>query len=349
MLAFNQDLIDYAQTLLAQDPHRPDLIHYHHWFTYAAARQIGAAFDLPILGTLHYLTHPVEHWWGEIPNPSVAQQENIWLQSAQDLITVSESMREVVEQYYPATIGKMHVVRNGINLNVFWKAPLTPQAKAQLRKTIAKSGERIILFAGRVNPMKGLEPLVDSAALVRAQQPNVRYLIAGAPDSRDYLSKIQAYIRRYPGLDAAFTFLGRVSRQHLALLYQAADVATFPSIYEPLGLVAVEAMLSGVPPIVSRAGGLAEVVIDERTGLHVPVHIDQASGRHLVDVERLAAAQLRLLGDEPLRQRLGQAGYDYVRNEYTFERVTLHPTIEVYRRIVRKYRGRADHAALAEV
>lgn len=346
MLAFNQDLIDYAQPLLAQDARKPDLVHYHHWFTFAAARQIGATFDLPILGTLHYLTHPVEHWWGEIPNPSVAQQENIWLHNAQCLITVSESMRQLVEQFYPTTIGKMHVIRNSINLDVFWKTQLSAQASAQLRGTIAKSGERIVLFAGRINPMKGLEPLIDSAVRVREQYPSVRYVIVGAPDSRDYLSKVQAHVRR-AGLEASMTFLGRLSRQQLALMYQVADVAVFPSIYEPLGMVAVEAMLSGVPPIVTSVGGLAEVVLAEQTGLHVPVHVDE-SGQHRVDVAALAAAQLRLLQDEPLRQTLGRAAFDYVRNELTFERTTLHPTMEVYRQVIRDHHARAEPLPMPE-
>ncbi|HEY0601267.1 MAG TPA: glycosyltransferase family 4 protein [Herpetosiphonaceae bacterium] len=347
MLAFNQDLIDYAQPLLAHDPQKPDLVHYHHWFTFAAARQIGAAFNLPILGTLHYLTHPIEQWWGETPNPSVAQQENIWLQNAQQLITVSESMRQLVETFYPTTIGKLHVIRNSINLDVFWKTQLSAQARSQLRATIAKSGERIVLFAGRINPMKGLEPLIDSAALVREQYPNVRYVIIGAPDSRDYLSKVQAQVRRSPGLEASVTFLGRLDRRQLALLYQVADVAVFPSIYEPLGMVAVEAMLSGVPPIVSDVGGLAEVVLAERTGLHVPVHTD-ASELHRVDVPALAAAQLRLLRDESLRQALGQAAFDYVRNELSFERTTLRPTMAVYRQVIHNHQVRAEHPPMVE-
>ncbi len=338
MLAYNHDLIDYAQPLLAQAAQKPDLIHYHHWFTYTAARQLGSAFDIPILGSIHYLTHPVEHWWGQIPNPGVAQQENIWLHNAQDLITVSESMRELVEKYYPATRRKIYVIRNSVNLNVFWKSLLSQEAKHQLRSTIAKAGERVFLFAGRINPQKGLEPLIESAAQVIRRYPGVRYLIAGAPDSRDYLRHIQMLIRRYPGLESHITFLGKLSRQKLSMLYQVADIALFPSIYEPLGLVAVEAMLAGVPPIVTKVGGLAEIVIHERTGLHVPVYAEAASGLHKVDVDELAAAQLRLLNDDAFRQELGRNGHHYIMNEFTFFGSTLHPMMQVYRQTIQAYR-----------
>lgn len=352
MLAYNQDLIDYAHSLLAHDPHKPDIIHYHHWFTFSAARQLGLAFNIPIVGTIHYLTYPVEHWWGQIPDASVAQQENIWLQNAQDLISISDSMQELVEQYYPATRGRMRIVRNSVNIDVFQKSPLSAQAKRQLKSTIAKAGEQIVLFAGRVNPQKGLDALIDSAATVVEQHPQVRYLIAGAPDSRDYLRNLQARMRTYPGLESHVTFLGKVARQQLSLLYQVADIAVFPSIYEPFGLVAVEAMISKIPPVVTRAGGLAEIVAHEQTGLHVTVHSADESGLHRVDVPELAAAQLRLLQNEPLRQQLGQAGYNYILNELTFTRATLNPLIEVFRDTIQAYRTRiaatADRVAGVE-
>jgi glycosyltransferase involved in cell wall biosynthesis len=349
MLAYNQDLIDYAHGLFAHEPRKPDIIHYHHWFTFAAARQLGLSLNIPIIGTIHYLTYPVEHWWGQTPDPSVAQQENIWLQNAQNLIAVSTSIRDLVEQFYPATRGKIHIVRNSININVFQKSPLSAQAKRQLKSTIAKSGEQIVLFAGRVNPQKGLEALIDAAALVVERHPQVRYLIAGTPDSRDYLRTIQARIQSYPGLESRITFLGKVARQQLSLLYQVADLAVFPSIYEPFGLVAVEAMISKVPPIVTRAGGLAEIVAHERTGMHVSVHTGDESGVHRVDVPELAAAQLRLLQDEVLRQQLAQAGYDYVLHELTFTGATLDPLIKVFHATIQAYRTRTatstDHAA----
>jgi alpha-maltose-1-phosphate synthase len=342
MLAYNQDLIEYARML----PIQPDIVHYHHWFPLAAARQLGARLDVPIVGSVHYLTEPVERWWGQIPNSSVAEQETLWLQNEPNLIAVSNSMREVVEQYYPATRGRIDTVTNSVNVDVFQKTPLGPEARRQLKKTIAKNGEHIALFAGRINPQKGLDALVDSAARVVERHPEIRYLIAGAPDSRDYLSILQERIRSFPGLERHFTFVGKVARQKLSLLYQAADIAVFPSVYEPFGLVAVEAMISGIPTIVTRAGGLAEIVTHERTGLHVSVHVDEESGLRRVDVPELAAAQLRLLEDAALRQRLGQAGHDHIVNDLTFERTTLQPLVEVYRKTLRAHRGvRAEVSA----
>jgi glycosyltransferase involved in cell wall biosynthesis len=343
MLAYNQDLIDYAQSLSV----RPDVIHYHHWFTFSAARQLGAALNVPIVGTIHYLTHPVERWWGQTPDASVAQQETLWLQNARHLTAVSGSMRDLVEQYYPSTRGKIQVIRNSVNADVFQKTALSAQAKQQLKGKLARAGEQIALFAGRVNPQKGLEALIDAAALVVERHPRVRYVIAGAPDSRDYQRSIQARIAGHPGLEGHFTFLGKVARPQLSLLYQAADIGVFPSIYEPFGLVAVESMLSGAPPVVTRTGGLAEIVEHERTGLHVSVHADEASGIHRIDVGELAAAQLRLLQDEPLRQQLGRAGREYVRHELTFTRVTLEPLLQLFESLLQGHRAQGRPQAEA--
>ncbi len=335
ILGFNDDLFDYAFKLASTS--KPDIIHYHHWYTYKAACQLRKSLDIPIIGTIHYLTYPIESWWGQEPDKEIGDNEKEWLTKQESLISVSYSMKHVIEDYYPEAKNKIEVIRTSISMDKFLPKPLAEEKRSALRNKLVNKQKKLILFAGRINRQKGIIPLLDSAAKVTEKYPEVQYIIAGHSDSRDYYKTVMNHIGKYPGLKERCTFLGHVMREQLTLIYQTADIAVFPSLYEPLGLVALEAMATGCPPIVTAGGGLEESVQHNKTGLVVPIISDKKTGEIIVDIEKLAQAQLILLTDEELRKKFSEAGKYYVMKEYNYQKSTLYPTIQAYKRTIADY------------
>jgi len=322
----NRGFIGRGRSLVEGAGRRPDLIHCHDWHGFPAASQLGREYRIPVMGTVHLLNHPLCERWGVSVPDELIRQESALCREADALITVSHSMREIIRQTYGVHDHKIHVVYNGFDPEPFTQSTLTPEELLRLRRTVAAPDEKIVIFAGRIDPQKGIFPLMASASEVVRQYPRVRYLGVGAPDeSPDWnpsllAERFQALFPQYAHLLSRVVFTGKVPRERLAQLYQIADLAVVPSIYEPFGYAAVEAMAAGVPVVATAVGGLAEIVLDGRTGLLVPVHAGSA-GPASVDVEKLTAAQLRLLSDERMAGEFGEAGRQRVRDEFTLERM----------------------------
>jgi glycosyltransferase involved in cell wall biosynthesis len=161
------------------------------------------------------------------------------------------------------------------------------------------------------------------------------FLLAGGTDSRQSSQMIQDLTVRYAALGARVKLLGKLPRKQLRYLHRIADLALVPSIYEPFGFTAIETMASGVPVIVSAAGGLAEIVQHGESGLHVPVR-DAANGEREVDAEALAAAQLALLADKPRARKLGQEGQRRVAERFQISRM-IEGNLASYRRLLAQH------------
>jgi starch synthase len=330
ILSINRDLISYSRQLFAGGARLPDVIHYHNWISFPAARQCATDFALPLVGTVHFLSEPIERWWGQTPDPEMVRQEAAQLQVPHTIITVSESMRQIIQSAHAVAGDRLHVIHNGMDAASFMTPRLSAGARKALRQTVASEGERILIYAGRLNPMKGVVPLLLSAARVTEQRQDVKYLLVGESDSRDYAQVIESVFRRHPELRSRVSIIGRVPRQQLALLYQVADIALVPSVYEPCAYSAIEAMSAGLPVIASNAGGLGEIVLHEKTGLLVAMRRHEA-GTHEVDTDELCAAQLALLANPRLATEYGLAGYERVLREYNSEKMAR-STLQVYRR-----------------
>lgn len=332
ILAFNRDLVNFGRNLIAETGQRPDLINYHNWTTWPAAYELGRIFGIPTLGTIHFLSEPTERWWGQTPDPEIIAQEKDLFNKADRFIIVSQSMREIVQATHRVADKSVSVVYNGLNIDPFMNPPLTFEAASKLRRTIAAPQEKIVLFAGRLSPQKGISALVASAAKVVAEHPDVVYLIVGEPDTREMVPVIDGLFQQYPTLQNKVKMLGKVPRKQLATLCQIADLVVIPSVYDTCPYMAVEAMAAGLPVVATGVGGLAEMIVHGETGLLVPVH-KIADDRHEVDTEQLAAAQLAILADGELAKRMGRAGQRRAINEYTLDKM-VEATIRVYRQVV---------------
>lgn len=336
ILAFNKKIVAYGQNLIAKEGYQPDIIHYYNWLTFSAARELSQQFNIPLVGRISYLSEPTERWWGQEPDQEIIQQEKALFSEAKHLIAVSHSLKKLIQQTYQFPPEKVHVIHNGLNFHKFIGNGLKATDITRLRKTMAQEDEKIVLFAGRLNPMKGITALLESAARVINNDTNARYLIVGEPDSRNYLKVIRRILEKY-GLDHKVKLLGKIPRKQLAILYQAADLFVMPSIYEPFGWVAIEAMAAQLPVVATDVGGPSEIVIHEQTGLLVPVHKDTShKHHHKVDIDTLTEAQIRLLQNELLSKALGKKGQQRVINDFSLKNM-LQSTLDVYCHVLQQF------------
>lgn len=318
ILAFNKDLVAYARKTVFSECAIPDLIQCSNWLTFPAARELGRSYGIPVVCRIHFLSEPCERWWGQTPDPEIVEQEAIAFRDADRLVTVSDSIRSIVQRTHGIPDNKINVVYNGINIEAFSGSNVLPEQLSKLKAAIAPGGEKIVLYAGRLNPQKGVLAILASITQVLEQHPNVKYVFAGEPDSQDFARKVRETLDENPALKDKTVFLGKLPRRKLAALYKVADVALVPSVYEPFGYASIEAMAAGVPVVVSSAGGLAEIVDHEKTGLCVSVRPEE-NGTHRVDVDDLALATKRMLSDEEFARNMALAAGQKVRKMFDSE------------------------------
>lgn len=330
IVTFNDDLVEYAEQHLAA--WNPDIVHFHQWHARAAACRIAEQRGVPVLGTSHHLTEPTERWWGQTPDPEIIEQEKRFYDGGVHVITVSESMRTLIHEEYGLPVERIDMIHCGLNLTPFLTSYYPEPAFAELRRAVAEPDEDIVLYTGRIHPQKGISAIYAAAERVLAERPRVVFLLAGGTDSRQSSQMIQDLTVRYAALGARVKLLGKLPRKQLRYLHRIADLAVIPSVYEPFGFTAIEAMASGVPVVVSAAGGLAEIVQDGESGLHVPVR-NAANGERAVDAEALAATELALLADKPRARRLGQQGQRRVAEMFQISRM-IEGNLESYRRLL---------------
>jgi alpha-maltose-1-phosphate synthase len=329
ILAFTDDLVAKGREVIDKDGWQPDIIQCYSWLTFSAARQLGEMYRIPVLSVIGYISEPVERWWGQEPDQEIIRQEELLFREGKAFITVSNSMQKIIRDTYAVPQSRLHVVYNGMDPQPFMNPTSNLDVIRDLRQAVAKANEKIVIFAGRLHPHKGIGALLDSASQVIAKYPNVRYLLAGEPDSREFAEKLHHLLDQHDNLRGKITLLGKIPRNQLAALYQVADIALVPSVYEPFGYASIEAMAAGVPVIASDVGGLAEIISHGQTGLLVPVH-QKADSPHVVDVRELAYAQLILLNDHSMARQLGLSGRRRVLDFFNLERM-VQSTISVYR------------------
>jgi D-inositol-3-phosphate glycosyltransferase len=286
----------------AEDNIRYDVIHSHYWLSGAVAADLRKEWGVPFIQMFHTL--------GKMKN--VVAQRSADLETTRrigieteivheaDLVVAATPVEEqqLVEQY-GAPADRIRIISPGVDTERFHPIP-----EAHARASVGLCPDRrIILFVGRIEPLKGIDNLLHAVALVMKRRPEFRDrvcvpIIGGDPDparANDEMARLQT-LRAQLGMDEAVLFLGARDQDRLQYFYSAAEMVVMPSDYESFGMVALEAMACGTPVIASDVGGLAYLVRHGRTGYRVPAR----------DPEALADKILRLLTDEGLRRRIGQ-------------------------------------------
>jgi glycogen synthase len=272
-----------------------DLVHGHDWLVATAGYQLARDLDCPWVVTIHATEYGRHQGWVDKHPQSHIHGVERWMANAADaVITCSHYMRDHVADIYDLAESRVAVIPNGID-------PLDLQPVEDLdslRSRFAAPHERLVLLVGRLVYEKGFQIALEALPGVIERLGNVRFLVAGSGTAETEL-RAQADAL---GLAHHGTFLGWIGDDVLHSLYRIADLTVVPSIYEPFGLVALEAMASGCPCIVADTGGLREVVPNEQVGLRFQSR----------DPDSLAEMMERVLSDDDLRSRLVTEASEHV-------------------------------------
>lgn len=280
------DEVDAIRSRQAQGHYQ--LIHSHYWLSGVAGLHLARAWEVPLVHTMHTMARVKNQHLhsGEHAEPANREEgEQCVVDGAARLIANTQAEALELRSHYDASPAAIDVVAPGVDLNVF--TPTGPAAPAS-------SGFHVV-FAGRMQRLKGPHVLVQAAAALRARRPDIPLrltLLGEQSGSRQY--DIDAVIAAN-GMGDVVTRLNAVPREELAAWFRAADVVAMPSYSESFGLVALEAQACGTPVLATRVGGLADAVDDGVSGLLVEGH----------RITAWAAALERLHDDAALRAALG--------------------------------------------
>ncbi len=236
-----------------------DLIHSHDWLVATAADEIARRIERPWLVTVHateYGRH--QGWVDKYPQSHIHGAERTMVRRADHVITCSRYMASHVSTVFGVSPARITPIQNGID-----PRDLEPVASDldELRARYAEPGERLVLLVGRLVYEKGFHLALDALAPVIAKLGGIRFVVAGTGTAE---AELRRQAKRL-GLDRNGVFLGWVGDDMLHSLYRISDLCIVPSIYEPFGLVALEAMASGCLCVVADTGGLREVVPGDGT------------------------------------------------------------------------------------
>ncbi len=290
----NDDMLAAGEALAEE--HAYEVIHGHDWLVAHASAALADRLGVPYMTTIHATEHGRHQGWVQDPPQSHIHSVEQWMARRADAVVVcSYYMRGHVADIFDIDERRIAVIPNGVDPD---ELRGVGDLKA-LRREFAAPQEKLVLLVGRLVYEKGFQLALDALPAVIDQVENVRFVVAG---SGTYEEELKEQARRL-GLSAHGSFLGWIGDDALHSLYRIADLCVVPSIYEPFGLVALEAMASGCPCIVADTGGLREVVpLGERVGLRFD------GG----DAEHLGAMIERLLVDGQLRDRLVPEPSEYV-------------------------------------
>jgi alpha-maltose-1-phosphate synthase len=295
---------------IAQDVAGADLVHSHTWYANGAGHLASMLHGIPHVVTAHSL-EPLRPWKAE--QLGGGYRVSSWIEStaftgAAAIIAVSDGMRRDILRSYPwLDEQKVITVHNGIDL-AQWK----PVDDPDLVRGLGIDPDRpSVVFVGRITRQKGLPYLLRAAALL---PPEVQLILcAGAPDTPEILAEVEAGVRALQEQRSGVVWIDRLLSQHdlSAVLSQATTFAC-PSVYEPLGIVNLEAMACGIPVVGTATGGIPEVIVDGVTGRLVPIdQADDGTGTP-TDPEKfvadLAATLTEVVSDPANAKRMGAAG-----------------------------------------
>jgi glycogen synthase len=275
-----------------------DLVHGHDWLVANACDHLAKRFRCPLVTTIHATEHGRHQGWVDKHPQSYIHGVERWITNrAERVIACSYYMREQIADIFGVEEERVSVIPNGID-----PADLVPQDPAELvrlRSEFADPEQRLVLLIGRLVYEKGFQLALEAMPRVIEALPGTRFLVAGSGTHEQELRRQAGEL----GLMEHGTFLGWIGDDVLHSLYPISDLTVVPSIYEPFGLVALEAMASGCPCIVADTGGLREVVPHEEVGLRFRPR----------DPEALAEVAIRVLADDRLGRRLVEEAHEHVR------------------------------------
>ncbi|NLY91149.1 MAG: glycosyltransferase family 4 protein [Firmicutes bacterium] len=333
VMQLNLGLMEKAAALVAQGE-TFDLIHAHDWLVAYAGKGLKHAYRKPLVATVHATE------WGRnngLHNELQRYISNVewWLTyEAWRVICCSRYMFNELQQIFKLPADKLRIIPNGVYPEAFRRQSGDVRA---IRRQYAADDEQIVFYVGRLVFEKGLDLLLDAAPRILARREKVKFIIAGKGPYAEHLHNRA----RQMGLYHKFYFTGYIDDLTRNALFSAADVAVFPSFYEPFGIVALEAMAAGTPVVVTDTGGLGEVVHHGKNGLKAFPN----------NPESLADNILWVLTYPEQAKALREQAYRDLETEYNWEKIAQR-TIDVYTEVQSEYErsawGRIPPKTVAE-
>jgi starch synthase len=321
--------------LMAQDAGGADLVHSHTWYANGAGHLAKLLHGIPHIVTAHSL-EPLRPWKAE--QLGGGYRVSSWIEktafeAADAVVAVSNGMRRDILRSYPALDeSRVHTIYNGIDLTQ-WR----PVFDDDLVRSLGIDPERpSVVFVGRITRQKGLPYLLRAAALLPDDVQLV--LCAGAPDTPEILAEVEAGVRELQKQRSGVVWIDRLlPRNELCAILSVATTFVCPSVYEPLGIVNLEAMACGAAVVGTATGGIPEVVDDGVTGRLVPIEqVTDGTGTP-VDPDRfvadLAATLTEVVSDPARARQMGEAGRQRAESEFSWARIGTE-TIELYRSVL---------------
>jgi starch synthase len=318
-----------ADLVMANAAAEATVAHSHTWYTGMAGHLAALLHDIPHVLTAHSL-EPLRPWKAE--QLGGGYRISLWvertaIEAADAVIAVSSGMREDVLSVYPALDpNRVHVVKNGIDTSVWYPAP-PERGESVLAELGVDPSRPMVAFVGRITRQKGVPHLIAAA---HRFDPDIQLVLcAGAPDTPEIAAEVSTAVHELAGARSGvhwvqeFLPIGKIRE-----ILSAATAFICPSVYEPLGIVNLEAMACGTAVVASDVGGIPEVVDAGVTG--VLVHYD---GADPVGFEAgLAEAVNALVGDPEKARRFGAAGRQRCIDEFSWAHIA-EQTLEIYRKV----------------
>ena len=322
----------------AQGTEGTDLVHSHTWYANLAGHLAGLLHGVPHVISAHSL-EPLRPWKAEQLGGGYALSswaEKTAYEAASGIIAVSNGMREDILRCYPAVDPeRVKVVHNGIDLEA-WKHPQGQEADAQAAATLKRLGidpdRPTIVFVGRITRQKGLPHLLRACEQLPADVQVI--LCAGAPDTPEIKAEVEGLVAHLRDKRTGVVWIEEMlPRPELIAVLAASDVFVCPSVYEPLGIVNLEAMAVGLPVVGSATGGIPDVIVDGETGLLVPIEQVQDGTGTPIDPARfeadLAERLTTLVTDTEAAKAMGQAARRRVEEHFAWQAIAQR-TMDVY-------------------
>ncbi|NPV72621.1 MAG: glycosyltransferase family 4 protein [Pelotomaculum sp.] len=315
---FNVALLERAIPLMAEIG-GVNILHAHDWIVAYAARAIKHAWRLPLVATIHATEYGRNYGLHNDIQRHISDVEWWLTYEAWRVICCSHYMEWEVKNIFQLPHDKIVVIPNGVNA-----ASFSTVSREARRSDYAAPDEKIVFYVGRLVREKGVQVLLDAAPEILAHHPQTKFVIAGKGPYMDFLKQQVMAL----GIANRVYFTGYISDEVRNSLYSWADVAVFPSLYEPFGIVALEAMAARTPVVVSDCGGISEIVRHGEDGLKA----------YTGNSHSLAQNILAILKQPELGERLKKNAYQRVISEFNWKNIARR-TASVYRSVWDEHRS----------
>ena len=303
IMQLNFNMITKANEIINKNG-KFDVIHAHDWLVAYSAKSIKESYNIPLISTIHATESGRNSGIHDETQRYINDSEWMLTYESSEVIVNSNYMKNEVQRLFGLPYDKINVIPNGVNLQLFSNV----NVDYDFRRQYAMDNEKIILYVGRLVYEKGIQNLIAAMPKILDRYHDSKLIICGRGGMIDDLREQVKYL----GIDNKVYFAGYCDSKKMQKMYKCADVAVFPSTYEPFGIVAIESMLSGTPTIVSDVGGLNEIVEHGVTGMK----------SYAGNANSIADSVLALLFDPKLCANISQNAIKKVKENYNWAKIT---------------------------